>query len=78
LFVQIEIRIPNAREDRGRLHIVGEVENGLSRSIDFVEVTGTFYDTNHTVIETDNTFTNPDTLEHFVLYASIHHYLLHL
>ncbi|MFZ1875449.1 MAG: FxLYD domain-containing protein [Nitrososphaeraceae archaeon] len=43
--------------------MVGEVENGLSRSIDFVKVTGTFYDVNNNVIGTDFTFTDPDTLE---------------
>jgi hypothetical protein len=53
----------NAREDGGYLHIVGEVENGLSRSIDFVKVTGTFYDASNKVIGTDFTFTDPDTLE---------------
>jgi hypothetical protein len=53
----------NAREDGGYLHVVGEVENGLSRSIDFVKVTGTFYDANNSVIGTDFTFTDPNTLE---------------
>jgi hypothetical protein len=53
----------NAREDGGYLHVVGEVENGLSRSIDFVKVTGTFYDATNSVIGTDFTFTDPNTLE---------------
>jgi hypothetical protein len=59
----VDILSHNAREDRGYLHIVGEVENGSSRSIDFVKVTGTFYDTSNSVIGTDFTFTDPSTLE---------------
>jgi len=53
----------NAREDGGYLHVIGEVENGMSRSIDFVKVTGTFYDVAKNVIGTDFTYTDPSTLE---------------
>ncbi|MFY9965642.1 MAG: FxLYD domain-containing protein [Nitrososphaeraceae archaeon] len=59
----VNILSHRAQEDRGYLHVVGEVENGLSRSIDFVKVTGTFYDVNNNVIGTDFIFTDPDTLE---------------
>ncbi|MGH9951548.1 MAG: FxLYD domain-containing protein [Nitrososphaeraceae archaeon] len=53
----------NAREDGGYLHVVGEVENGLGRVIDYVKVTGTFYEANNQVIGTDFVFTDPSSLE---------------
>jgi len=59
----VNILSHSAQENRGYLHVVGEVENGLSRSIDFVKVTGTFYDASNRVIGTDFTFTDPNTLE---------------
>jgi hypothetical protein len=59
----INILSHSALENRGYLHVVGEVENGMSRSIDFVKVTGTFYDASNKVIGTDFTYTDPNTLE---------------
>jgi hypothetical protein len=59
----VNILSHNAREDGGYLHVVGEVENGLGRPIDFVQVTGTFYDANKQVIGTDLVFTDPNSLE---------------
>jgi hypothetical protein len=59
----VNILSHNAREDGGYLHVVGEVRNGLSRSIDFVKVTGTFYDAGNSVIGTGFTFTDPSTLK---------------
>ena len=59
----VNILSHNAREDGGYLHVVGEVENGLGRPIDFVQVTGTFYDANKQVIGTDFVFTDPNSLE---------------
>ena len=59
----VNILSHNAREDGGYLHVVGEVENGLGRAIDFVKVTGTFYDANNQVIGTDFVFTDPSSLE---------------
>jgi hypothetical protein len=59
----VNILSHTAQENRGYLHVVGEVKNGLSRSIDFVQVTGTFYDAGNSVIGTDFTFTDPNTLE---------------
>jgi hypothetical protein len=43
--------------------VVGEVENGLGRAINFVKVTGTFYDANKQVLGTDFVFTDPNSLE---------------
>ena len=59
----VNILSHNAREDGGYLHVVGEVENGLGRVIDFVKVTGTFYDANNQVIGTDFVFADPSSLE---------------
>jgi hypothetical protein len=59
----VNILSHNTHEDGDYLHVVGEVKNGLSRSIDFVKVTGTFYDVGNSVIGTDFTFTDPNTLE---------------
>ena len=59
----VNILSHNAREDGGYLHVVGEVENGLGRAIDFAKVTGTFYDANNLVIGTDFVFTDPSSLE---------------
>jgi hypothetical protein len=43
----------------GYMHVVGEVENNTPTNIQFVKVTGTFYDTNNQVVATDFTYTNP-------------------
>lgn len=59
----VNILSHNARDDGGYLHGVGEVKNGLSRPIDFVQVTGTFYDASKQVIGTDFVITDPTSLE---------------
>lgn len=51
----VNVLSQNAWEDGGYLHIVGEVENGVSRSIDFVKMTGTSYYVTKDVIGTDFT-----------------------
>lgn len=43
----------------GYMHVVGEVENNTPANIQFVKVTGTFYDSNNQVVGTDFTYTNP-------------------
>ena len=43
----------------GYLHVVGEVENNTPANIQFIKVTGTFYDSNNQVVGTDFTYTNP-------------------
>jgi flagellar basal body rod protein FlgG len=46
----------------GAYHVVGEVENNSSKLAKFVEIIGTFYDANHTVVGTSFTFTEPHDL----------------
>jgi hypothetical protein len=46
----------------GTEHIVGEVINQSPTTVQFVQVTVTFYDAYNQVIGTDFTFTHPDTL----------------
>jgi hypothetical protein len=46
----------------GYSHVVGEVENNTPASIEFVKVTGTFYDSNNQVVATDFTYTNPSDI----------------
>lgn len=63
----------------GSYHVVGEVQNNSSNKLDFVKVTGTFYNASGTVVDTDFTYTMIDTLlpgqkspfEIFVLEESI-------
>ena len=52
----------NSIDGLGYLEIVGEVKNLQSNSASYVEVIGTFYDQNDTVIGCDYTFTNPTDL----------------
>jgi hypothetical protein len=59
----VNILSHSAREDGGYIHVVGEVENGLTRSIDYVKVTGTFYNVNNQVVGTDFVYTDPTSLE---------------
>ena len=40
----------------GTFHVVGEVENTGSQSVAFVTITGTFYDSNNTMIVTESSF----------------------
>jgi hypothetical protein len=40
-------------------HVVGEVENNSSKTASYVEISGTFYDANGTVVGTTFTFTEP-------------------
>ncbi|OGD53152.1 hypothetical protein A3K80_04440 [Candidatus Bathyarchaeota archaeon RBG_13_38_9] len=40
----------------GTFHVVGEVENMGSQSVAFVTITGTFYDSNNTMIVTESSF----------------------
>jgi hypothetical protein len=44
------------------MHVVGEVMNNTPTVARFVQVTGTFYDTNNKVVATDFTFTNPSDI----------------
>lgn len=46
----------------GYLHVVGEIENTTPANIQFVKVTGTFYDSNNQVVATDFTYTNPSDI----------------
>jgi hypothetical protein len=46
----------------GYLHVVGEIENNTPANIQFVKVTGTFYDSNNQVVATHFTYTNPSDL----------------
>ena len=43
-------------------HVVGEVENVSPSVLRFVEVIGTFYDSNNRVVATSNTYTDPPDL----------------
>lgn len=49
--------------DDPTMDINGEIQNNGSESIDFVKVTATFYDATGSVIGSDFTYTDPDTLE---------------
>lgn len=44
------------------MHVVGEVQNNSPTFARFVQVTGTFYDSNNQVVPTDFTFTNPSDI----------------
>jgi Bacterial Ig domain len=46
----------------GTFHVVGEVENDGNATAKFVKVIVTFYDSNHTVVGTSFTFTEPPDL----------------
>ena len=49
--------------DRLIMNIDGEIENNGTKSLDFVEVTATFYDATNSILGSDHTFTQPTTLE---------------
>lgn len=46
----------------GNLHIVGEVQNNSTTHIRSVEVMGTFYSVNNTVVTTESVYTQPEDL----------------
>jgi parallel beta-helix repeat protein len=46
----------------GNLHIVGEVQNNSTTHIRSVEIMGTFYSTNNTVVRTESVYTQPEDL----------------
>ncbi len=46
----------------GYFHVVGEVENNTPRTAEFVQVTGTFYDTKNDVVGTQFTYTSPSDI----------------
>ncbi len=50
------------RDSIGDLHIVGEVQNNFTFPIQFVQITGTVYDSNHQLVATSNTYTDMDVL----------------
>ena len=46
----------------GNLHIVGEVQNNSTTHIRSVQIMGTFYSINNTVVRTESVFTQPEDL----------------
>jgi hypothetical protein len=52
----------NSIDNLGYLEIVGEIKNLQNNSASYVEVIGTFYDQNGTVVGCDYTFTDPTDL----------------
>jgi hypothetical protein len=46
----------------GYFHVVGEVKNNSPTIAQFVQVTGTFYDSNNRVVGTQFTYTNPSDI----------------
>lgn len=44
------------------LHVVGEVQNNSPTNAQFVQITGTFYDSNNQVVGTQFTYTNPSDI----------------
>jgi hypothetical protein len=46
----------------GTMHVVGEVQNNSPTTATYVEVTGTFYDSNNRVVGTQFTYTNPSDI----------------
>jgi hypothetical protein len=46
----------------GTMHVVGEVQNNSPTTATYVEVTGTFYDSNNQVVGTEFTYTNPSDI----------------
>jgi len=58
----VEILSHSSRLDEGWYYVVGEVQNISSYNLEYVELTGTFYNSSGTVIDTDFTFTDMDTL----------------
>jgi hypothetical protein len=50
-------------DDLGYYVIVGEVKNTLSSNVDYVKIIATYYDSSHTVIGTEYTYTTVDVLK---------------
>ena len=50
------------RDSIGDLHIVGQVQNNFTFPIQFVQITGTVYDSSHQLVSTSDTYTNVDEL----------------
>ena len=50
------------RDSIGDLHIVGQVQNNFTFPIEFVQITGTVYDSSHQLVSTSDTYTNVDQL----------------
>ena len=50
------------RDSLGDLHIVGQVQNNFTFPIQFVQITGTVYDSNHQLVATSDTYTDMDIL----------------
>jgi SLAP domain-containing protein len=46
----------------GNMHVIGEVQNNTPNVIQYVKVTGTFYDNNNKVVGTSFTYTDPTDL----------------
>ena len=44
------------------MHVVGELENNTPKVAQFVEIIGTFYDSNNKVVGTSFVFTTPTDL----------------
>jgi hypothetical protein len=53
----------NYVDSYGSLHIVGEVINESYESMEFVQLTATFYDASNGVVETSFDYTSPSTLQ---------------
>jgi len=49
--------------DDPTMDINGEIQNNGTRTLDFVKVTATFYDTTNSVLGSDFTYTDPNTVE---------------
>jgi hypothetical protein len=49
-------------DSAGTMHVIGEVENNTPKVAQFVEIIGTFYDSNNKVVGTSSTFTSPTDL----------------
>ena len=49
-------------DEAGYFHVVGELQNNSPSSLNFVQVTGTFYDINNKVVGTTFTYTNPSDI----------------
>jgi hypothetical protein len=50
------------RDSLGDLHIVGQLQNNFTFPIQFVQITGTVYDSNHQLVATSDTYTDMDVL----------------
>jgi hypothetical protein len=62
--VELAILSSSSYVDRiGALHVVGEVSNSGSATASFVKVTGTFYDSSGTVVDTEFTYTSPSDIK---------------